>query len=42
MKRLGMEILERKFIAQYGGMTEREFWWFVDQALAELIEREEI
>ena len=35
---LGMEILERKFIQQYGGMTEREFWWFVEQTLKELTE----
>ena len=38
MKLLGMEILERKFIQQYGGMTECEFWWFAEQALKELTE----
>lgn len=38
-RRLGMEVLERKFLQTYGSMTEQEFWWFVEHTLRELTER---
>lgn len=38
--KLGIEVLERKFLEQYGRMTEPEYWWFAQQALDELLARE--
>ena len=36
----GMDVLERKFLAKYGGMTEDEYWWYVEQHLTEKFEKE--
>ena len=33
-----MRTLERKFLKRYGGMTEREFWWFFEGCLGERFE----
>lgn len=38
--KLGVETLEQKFLEKYGSMTESEYWWFVEAALQELLERD--
>ena len=34
----GMDLLERKFLERYEDMSEREYWWFVEQHLIEQFE----